>query len=54
MGERGTRIEAEGRRRKGRPKQRWTDSVDVDLRECWEDMKNLDLRRQLVRYIDSI
>ena len=31
--ERVTRTDVEGRRRKGRPKQRWMDSVNVDMRE---------------------
>ena len=33
VGKRVMRMDVEGRRRKGRPKQRWMDSVNVDLRE---------------------
>ena len=33
VGKRVTRIDVEGRRRKGRPKRRWMDSVNVVMRE---------------------
>ena len=42
-------------RRKGRPKRRWMDSVNVDLREkglSGEETQNQAVSRQLVRNID--
>ena len=45
----------EGRRRKGRPKRRWMDRVNVDLREnglSGEETHNRAVWRQLVRNID--
>ena len=33
VGNRGMRMYVDGRRRKGRLKRRWTDSVNVNLRE---------------------
>ena len=47
----------EGRGRKGRLKQRWMDSVNVDLREkglSGEETQNYAVWRQLVRYLDPI
>ena len=49
------RIDVEGRRRKGRPKRRWMDSVNVDWSEkrmSGEETQNRAVGRQLVRYID--
>ncbi len=49
------RKDVEGRRIKGRPNQRWMESVNVDLREKGlsdEGTQNLAEWRQLVRYID--
>ena len=46
------RIDVEGRRRKGRPKRKWVDSVNVDLREkglSGEQTQNRTVWRQLVR-----
>ena len=43
------------RRRKGRPKRRWMDDVNVDLRKTGlscEETHNRAVWRQLVRYID--
>ena len=42
---------------KGRPKRRWVDSLNVDLREkglSGEETQNLVVRRQQVRYNDRI
>ena len=53
-GERVTRMDVEGRRRKGRLKWRWKDSVNVDLREkglSEEETHNWAMCRQLVRNI---
>ena len=50
-----TRMDVDGRRRKGRPKRRWMDSVNVDLREkglSGEETHNKAMWRQLVRYIE--
>ena len=49
------RIDVEGRRRKGRPKQRWMDSVNVNLREkgLLEETQKRAMWMQLVRNIDS-
>ena len=49
------RMDVEGRRRKGRSKQRWMGSVDVDLREkglSGEQTHNRAVWRQVVTYID--
>ena len=49
------KMDVEGRRRKGRPKQRWMDSVNVDLREkglSGKETQNRVMWRQLVRNID--
>ena len=56
VGKRVIRMDVEGRRRKGGPKQRWMDSVNVDLREkglSGEETQNCAVWRQLVRYIDA-
>ena len=48
------RMDVEARR-KGKPKRRWMDSVNVDFREkglSREETHNRDVWRQLVRYID--
>ena len=39
-------------RRKGRPKRRWMDSVDVYLSEKGEETQNTAAWRQLVRNVD--
>ena len=55
VGKRVMRIDVQGRRRKGRPKQRWIDSVNVDWRErrmSGEETQNRAVWRQLVRNID--
>ena len=55
VGKRVMRMDVEGRRRKGRPKRRWKDSVNVDLREkglSGEQKHNRAVWRQLVTYID--
>ena len=49
------RMGVEGRRRKGRQKRRWMDSVNMDLREeglLGEDTHNRAVWRQLVGNID--
>ena len=48
------RTDVEGRRRKGRPKRRWMDSVNVDLREkeLSGETQNTAAWRQLVRNVD--
>ena len=56
------RMDVEGRRRKGRPKRRWIDSVNVDLRENGlsrketlymavqsQPVRNINLKRSLKR-----
>ena len=48
-------IDVDGRRRKGRPKRRWMDSVKVDLREkglSGKETQYRAVRRQLVRYFN--
>ena len=55
MGETVMRMDVEERRRKGRPKQRWMDSVNVDSREnglSGEETHNRAVWRQLVTHID--
>ena len=50
------RIDVEERRRKGRPKRRWMDSVNVVLREkglSGEETQNWAVCRQIFGYIDQ-
>ena len=57
VGKRVMVMDVPGRRRRGRPKRRWLDSIRNDLSErelSWEYAQDRANRRRLIRHVDHI